>query len=83
MEKKQKSEKPAWVVEIELLLPSARQNVGTIAAATIQNLGCLYSISQALFDAVIDAVNKEIYENVSEDAKDFVEDIVKDANSQE
>lgn len=71
MEKTQKVEKPAWVAEIELLLPSARQNVGTIAASTIQNLGCLYSISPALYDAVIDAVNKEIYENIDKDAEVF------------
>lgn len=79
MEQKEKIEKPAWVEEIDTLLPCARQNVGTICASVIQNLGCIYAVSPVLYEAVIDAVNKEIYENVEQDAAAFVDEIDKDA----
>lgn len=81
MEQNEKIEKPAWVEEIDMLLPCARQNVGTICASVIQNLGCIYAVSPALYDAVIDAVNKEIYENVEKGASEFVDEIVKDASA--
>lgn len=79
MEQKQKNEKPAWVEQIEQLLPSARQNVGTIAAATIQNLACLYEISVNLFDAVIMAVEDEIGAKIERDLDEAARDIVDDS----
>lgn len=71
MEQKEKVEKPGWVEEIEALIPSARQTVGTVASNCIQQLGFLWSVSPSLYNEVIEAVKKEIYEkygNVDVDA---------------